>query len=136
MALVITAIPIHHRDAERTIVIGKKTILIVDDEVLITSLLCKYLSKRGYHVKAVTSPERALLMTYDEQFDLIISDVRMVPISGVQIAAQLKHSGFTGKIIMMSSCFGRFEKELRDLNVDALLEKPFELSDLLEVISA
>ena len=114
----------------------KQTVLIVDDEVLITAALSYYLSSKGYDVKAVTSPEKALLMIDTERFDVVISDVRMVPVSGVEIVNHLRRSGFDGKIIMMSSYFRGFEKELRELKVDALLKKPVDLSSLLEVVRA
>ena len=114
----------------------KESVLIIDDEVLITSALSYYLLSKGYDVKAVNSPKAALTMTDNEQFDIVISDIRMEPISGVEIVDHLRRSGFAGKIVMMSSCFRRFEKELRNLHVDAILEKPFDLSSLLKVIRA
>lgn len=114
----------------------KQTVLIVDDETLITILLSKYLSDMGYDVTAVTSPKTALSIIDKERFDVVISDLRMVPFSGTDIVDHLRRSGFGGKIIMMSGCFKGFEKEMRELKVDAFLEKPFECSSLLKIIRA
>ena len=114
----------------------KQAVLIVDDEALIASALSWYLSDKGYDVKAVTSPVTALSMMDNERFDIVITDVRMVPVSGVEFVDHLRRSGFNGKIIMVSGFFGGIEKELRELRVDAFLEKNFEYSSLLKVIRA
>jgi DNA-binding response OmpR family regulator len=113
-----------------------QSVLIVDDEVLITKVLSYYLSAKGYDVNSVNSPERALSMADCKRFDVVISDVRMVPVSGIEFVARLRRSNFGGKIIMISSCFREVEQQLRELKVDALLEKPFDLSSLLEVLRA
>jgi two-component system, response regulator FlrC len=114
----------------------KESVLIVDDQVLITYALSRYLSAMGYEVTTVNSPVKALLMMDDERFDVVVSDLKMSPISGVEIVRHLRRSGFDGKIIMMSASFGKCGKKLQDFKVDALLEKPFEMSSLLEVIRA
>lgn len=114
----------------------RQAVLIVDDEMLITSSLSKYLSGKGYDVMAATSSDRALSLIENKRFDIVLTDLRIVPVSGVEIIKHLRNSGFEGKIIVMSAYFKEFEKDLRELKVDALLEKPFELSRLLEVIRA
>ena len=58
----------------------------------------------------------------------------MSPLSGTDIIRHLRRSGYEGKIIVMSAYFKDFEKELQELKVDACLEKPFELSSLLQLI--
>lgn len=112
-----------------------QTILIVDDEELLVSSLSKYLSRKGFGVKSTTSPENALSLLENERFDIVITDLRMVSVSGIEIIKHLRHSGFEGKIIVMSAYFKEFEKELQELKVDALLEKPFGLNSLLEAVS-
>lgn len=113
-----------------------KAVLIIDDEELITSALSYYLSNNGYDVTAVNFSETVLSIADLERFDIVLSDIRMTPVSGVEIAGHLRRSAFGGKIIMMSACFKEFEKELRELKVDAMLQKPFRLSSLLEVMRA
>jgi len=112
----------------------RQTILIVDDEVLLVSSLSMYLTSKGFNVKSTTSPEEALSMIDGERFDIVITDLRMVPVSGTEIIKHLRRSGFEGKIIVMSAYFREFEEDLQELKVDGFLEKPFELSSLLQVI--
>jgi DNA-binding response OmpR family regulator len=59
----------------------------------------------------------------------------MVPISGIGLIRHLRRMGFEGKIIVMSAFFTEFEKDLRDLNVSARLDKPFNLRSLLDLIN-
>jgi len=75
-------------------------------------------------------------MIENERFDIVLTDLRMVPVSGTDIIKQLRRSGFEGKIIVMSAYLEEFRQELRELKVNAYLEKPFKLSELLRVISA
>ncbi len=113
----------------------KQSVLVVDDENLIVYAVSEYLAERGFAVKATTSPEEALSMIENERFDVVITDLRMIPVSGTDIIKHLRRLGFEGKIIVISAYFEEYEKELQELKVDALLDKPFNLSRLLEVIS-
>jgi len=115
---------------------GKPTVLVVDDERLIVYSVSGYLEREGFDVKSTTSPEEALSMIDNEQFDIVITDLRMNPVSGTDIIKHLRRSGFEGKIIVMSAYLEDFMQDLQELKVNAFLEKPFELSELLRVISA
>ena len=112
----------------------KPAILVVDDENLLVYSVSEYLTREGFEVKATTSPEKALSLIGTERFDVVITDLRMSPLSGTDIIRHLRRSGYEGKIIVMSAYFKDFEKELQELKVDACLEKPFELSRLLQLI--
>jgi CheY-like chemotaxis protein len=111
-----------------------RTVLVVDDESLMVYSVSEYLSGEGFEVKATTSPEKALSMIESERFDVVITDLRMVPVSGMDIIRHLRRAGYEGKIIVVSAHFSEFEKDLRELKVDGLLDKPFELSRLLQMI--
>lgn len=114
--------------------IEKPLILVIDDEYLLVRLISDYLTRQGYEVKSTTSPREALAMIKNERFDIVVTDLRMEPVSGTAIIRQLRNSAFEGKIIVMSAFFTEFEKELRELKVDAFIEKPFDLDELHEVI--
>lgn len=113
---------------------GQK-ILIIDDEVLLTYSVSKYLAKKGFNVKASSCPDQALSILESESFDVVITDLRMAPVTGIDIIRHLRRSGYVGKIIVMSAYFKEFEEDLQALKVDAFVEKPFELSRLLNVIA-
>lgn len=110
------------------------TVLIIDDEELLVLSLSNYLTGKGFKVKGTIYPEKALAMLKDERFDTIVTDLRMLPVSGIEIVRHLRNSGFAGNIIVMSAYLKEFQDDLQELEVDCVLEKPFALSDLLDAI--
>jgi DNA-binding NtrC family response regulator len=65
-------------------------ILVVDDEVNMLALFRKVLSKEGYQVEAAPSGEEAVKLMEKEWFDLIISDLRMPGLDGLQLLKKVK----------------------------------------------
>jgi len=66
-----------------------KTILVVDDEINITTLLDKYLSKEGFEVLTATDGEEALRVAKEFEIDLIILDVMMPGMDGGDVLAKI-----------------------------------------------
>ncbi|MBD3245957.1 MAG: response regulator, partial [Candidatus Omnitrophica bacterium] len=66
-----------------------KKILIIDDEELIVRSLARLLQKNGYTVFVAKRGEDALVMAEEEEFDLIIADIRMPGMNGVETIKQL-----------------------------------------------
>ena len=62
----------------------KKKILLVDDDHLVTLTLSRLLTNAGYEVSAVENGQEAIKKVAQANFDLIISDVRMPGIDGVE----------------------------------------------------
>ncbi|MCL4536441.1 MAG: response regulator [Nitrospirae bacterium] len=109
---------------------GEINILIIDDEPLIITSLLEYLSERGYDVVATNSSKAAVSLINADRFDVVITDLRMKPFSGIDIIKQLRGAGFAGKIILMSAFCEEYKQEMEALNVDAYFEKPFLLQDI------
>ena len=109
-------------------------ILVVDDEPLIADGLSRYLKGKGYDTAVTTSPVKALSMIEGETFDIVITDLRMEPVSGINIIRRLNDSQFSGKIIVISAYNRDYEQELKELKVDAMIEKPFEMDTLLKAV--
>jgi DNA-binding response OmpR family regulator len=109
-------------------------VLVVDDEPLIADGVGRYLKGKGYDTSVTTSPAEALSMIDKETFDIVITDLRMEPVSGIGIIRRLKDLVFSGKIIVISAYERDYEQELKDLKVDAVIEKPFELGALMRAV--
>ncbi|BCB96203.1 two-component system response regulator [Dissulfurispira thermophila] len=109
-------------------------ILIIDDEPIITYSLQRYLSDKGYDVTAVTEGNKALSLLDTEDFDILLTDLKMQPVSGLEIISNLKKKNFKGRIIIMTAFCREHADEIENLKVDAILEKPFELQYLLDKI--
>jgi len=66
------------------------SILVVDDELSMREFLSIFLEKHGYTVRTTANGEKALHMVQEEHFDLIISDIRMPGMSGLELLARIK----------------------------------------------
>jgi two-component SAPR family response regulator len=99
-------------------------------------LLNEVLSERGYEVVAAGGGEEALKRARTESFDLIIADIRMEGITGLDAIEQAKeHQPDLGSIVI--SGYASEEETLRavKLNVGGYLKKPFKMQQLLAQIN-
>jgi DNA-binding response OmpR family regulator len=110
--------------------VGEINILIIDDEPLIITSLLEYLSEKGHDVVGTNSPNAAVSLINFDKFDVVITDLKMKPFSGVDIIRRLRSAGFAGKIIMVSAFYKENKEEMEALKIDACFEKPFSLKDI------
>ena len=110
---------------------NKSNILIVDDDETIVNMLSRFLSNKGYAVAGANSTEEAFLLINKMRFDIIMTDLRMVPESGIELIRKMKETGFNGPIIAFSAN-PEYIAELKSspLDVAAIFEKPFDLVEI------
>jgi len=77
-------------------------ILIVDDEVEICKVLQSFLRDRGYEAEYATSGEEALALAEKERPDLVLLDIRMPGMDGVQLLRRFKEMDPEVKVIMIT----------------------------------
>ncbi|MGB3152629.1 MAG: response regulator, partial [Maribacter sp.] len=113
---------------------GKPTILVVDDDTPIRSLLRQELSDTGYRVREAANGKAALDMVRLEKPDLIILDVMMPEINGFDVAAVLKNDPATMDIpIIILSIVQDKERGFR-IGVDRYLTKPIDTEKLFHEV--
>jgi putative two-component system response regulator len=110
----------------------KPKITIVDDDPQIGHLLTKYLTKKNYVVTSFTSPKQALKHLENKPVDLMITDMNMPEMNGLEVIKAVKESNPKLPIILMSSEFPNTERmdEMIKLGVSDFISKPFELNCL------
>ena len=114
-------------------------ILIVDDEWMNRELLDTYLKMGGYRVGQANSGEKALDMVAQEPPALVILDVRLSGISGLEVCRRLKASAATCAIpILMVTALESPDDQQQavDAGADGFIAKPFEMETLLARIRA
>lgn len=117
-----------------------KRILVIDDEELIIRSLTKLLEKNGFEVFVAKSGQDALVMVEEERFNLIISDMRMPGVNGVEavksIYEALEKEGAAKPPVIFISGYAdkKCEEEAESLNPVAYIYKPFDISDLVEKV--
>ncbi len=114
-------------------------ILIVDDQEIILKLLEETLRGEGYNVRMATNGQEALDTIGEQKPDLIITDMLMPKMNGVDMVAKLKESPDTRLIptIMLTGLFD-FDNKVRalEVGVDDFLGKPFNRIELITKVRA
>jgi CheY-like chemotaxis protein len=117
-----------------------KKILVVDDEELITKSLLKLLTTEGYNATVVRSGKEAIEKVKKDNFDLIISDVRMPERDGIdticEIRAYLREKGKDQipEILITGYADAQKYDQAVKLGVIEYLYKPFDREEFLRVI--
>lgn len=109
-------------------------ILVVDDEKLVVFFMKKTLEKSGYNVTTASSGEEALNLIERDGFDLVISDIAMSPISGIDLFRRVKDKGILVKFIIMTGKYLRDDPLIKDLPMDGFMEKPFVIESLYKKV--
>ncbi|KLU66360.1 sporulation initiation phosphotransferase F [Desulfosporosinus acididurans] len=108
------------------------SLLIVDDNLGIRSLLNALFSSKGYTVLTATSGIEALSLAKAQLPDLIISDIKMPGLNGLELREQLHRYNPNIRVILMSAYTDQQEinEILRNGAIDYVMTKPFDLEEL------
>lgn len=114
-----------------------KKILIVDDEETLTFSLYQAFIKAPYDCEVVTasSGEEALEKFDTQRFDLVITDIAMPGIDGLELLSIVKSRSPETKVIIITA-YGTDEREERayKIGADKYIEKPFDISELRNLV--
>ena len=110
-------------------------ILVIDDEPKMTSLICGQLEDAGHKVTTTTQPKEALALIAKHSFDIVITDLSMPEISGMEILEKAMTK--EGAKVVMMTAYGSAETAVEAMKKGAAdyLLKPFSL-DELEILVA
>jgi CheY-like chemotaxis protein len=112
-------------------------ILIVDDDLESRNLLSEVLEANGYAPLAVADGLAAReILSRDAEFRIVIADLQMPQVSGLELLRNLRQRSSRHKFIVMSSFMSGAQKQaLKALGAHALLDKPFQLTELLQAVA-
>jgi DNA-binding NtrC family response regulator len=113
------------------------TVLLVDDEAPIVAALRRTLRGRGYKIVGVTSPAEALEVLAREPIDLVISDIDMPGMSGLDLVARVRRE-YPSSVRILLTGRGTLDAALRAINVGEVhrfLTKPWEDDELREIVA-
>ena len=107
-------------------------ILLVDDEATILSVLSTLLKAEGYKIESACGGEKARDLIANETFDLLISDIRMSPINGMELL-KLARERYPNMPVIMLTAYGSVETAIEALKLGAFdyVTKPFKVDELL-----
>ena len=109
----------------------KKKILVVDDDPAILRLLSTNLKARGYDVITATDGEEALETVQKDFIDLIILDIMMPKVDGVQVCRRIREWSNIPIIILSARGDEKDKVKCLELGADDYLTKPFGIAELM-----
>ena len=117
-----------------------RSIIVVDDELELACLFKEFLKNQGYNVVSFTDPVLALEYFKEtaDKHSLIITDLRMPSICGIDLAKEIRQINSKVKILLMTAFEIQDLKDNEDFKktrIDRLLQKPIRFSDLKQMIN-
>lgn len=111
-------------------------ILLVDDDIELTELLSELLSLEGFNVHIVHNGKEALEQVSTNQYDLVLLDVMMPVLNGIETLKQLRQA-YTIPVLILSARNDEIDKVIGlELGADDYLPKPFNDRELVARIKA
>jgi len=110
----------------------KKSVLVVDDEENMRSMLTDILAKEGYEVSCSPDGEVALEEILDKSFDFILCDIKMPKLDGLGLLRALQERSVESTIIMMSA-YGTIDTAVEAMKLGAYdyISKPFKTDEII-----
>ncbi|HEY5648850.1 MAG TPA: response regulator, partial [Nitrospiria bacterium] len=114
---------------------GKEKILLVDDEPTIVELCKRFLSQEGYIIQTASNATAALRLFDKEHFDMIVTDIRMRGMSGLELIDEAKKRN-QGIAIVVVTGHGTVNMAIESLKLGTLgfVIKPFTKDELLAAV--
>ncbi len=111
-------------------------ILVVDDELSVSHSLALNLQVAGYHVREAGSGEEAMHLIEKEIYDLVICDLRMEKMSGLEVLRRIKQCSPDTEVLMMTA-FAAVDTAVQAMKEGAYdyISKPFQHDELLLTVS-
>jgi two-component system, OmpR family, KDP operon response regulator KdpE len=111
-------------------------VLVVDDEAQITRVLRTALSAQGYDVRAANEPEEALRVFEDWAPDLIVTDLMMPGMTGIDLCRAIRRTSKVPILVLSVRDHERSKIEALDAGADDYVTKPFSVQELLARVRA
>jgi DNA-binding NtrC family response regulator len=110
-------------------------ILVVDDDAIACDLLVEALEKEGYQVESTTDGAEAIALGRQGRFDLVLTDIQMATVSGIDVLRAFKESSPDTCIVLLTA-FGSMEGAIEAIKQGAYdyLAKPFKKEEIRLVV--
>lgn len=113
----------------------KSSILVVDDEDALRTVLSSELMNEGYEVRTSSDGDEAITEIQKSPFDLVLLDIKMPRMNGFEVLKFIKEGHPKTKVVMLTG-FADLKNaiESKKLGADDFVSKPYDLVDLLTTI--
>ena len=112
-------------------------ILVVEDDIHFNQIVCEYLNKNNYHAQGCLNPREAYDFLYKKEYDLLISDIMMPQVNGIDFAQTVRKTNANIPILFVSALDDAISKKQGfGAGIDDYMVKPIDLEELLLRIKA
>jgi DNA-binding NtrC family response regulator len=113
----------------------QRSVLVVDDEENLLVLLERILSKEGFTVRTASNAYHALDLVDKNNFDLAILDIKMFPVDGVALLAEIKKRSPSVHVVMITAYpTVDIRNECLRIGASTYLTKPLDIQELKSVM--
>lgn len=127
---------IGNKKIEETVMSNPLEILLLDDEAIVGKRLKPALEKIGCHVEVFQEPERAVRRIHEKEFDIIVTDIYMDGMDGMQVLDLVHEKSPRTKIIMITGyAMISIARDAMEKGAFDFIAKPFKPDDLRAVIA-
>ncbi len=115
---------------------SRARILAIDDEKNIRHLLRNELTLEGFDVTTAKSGEEGLKILKDKHFDVVLLDIKLPQMNGIEVLRNLKQKSPNTEVIMITG-YGDIQTAVESMKLGArdYITKPFKLSELLALVN-
>jgi DNA-binding NtrC family response regulator len=111
-------------------------VMLLDDEPIVGKRLKPALAKIGCNVEVFQDPRKALDRINEKEFDVVVTDIRMYEIDGLQVLEKVVKKSKRTKVIMITGyAMMAVAREAMEKGAFDFIAKPFKPDDLREVIA-
>ena len=110
------------------------TLLVIDDDPLIRDILSELLSA-SHECHTADRAEQALEYLEIETYDVVVTDIAMPGLSGIDILQRVRERHPSTPVIVISGKAGAYEDALIEMGAFAYLAKPFDLDEVVDTVN-
>ncbi len=115
---------------------GRPRILVIDDDETVADLITDILDSLGFDLTAIYRPREGLeRLRQDHHYDLLILDLGMPEIDGVEVVARIRQDLGLGNLpILILSAYPQLRQRVPREQVSGFLSKPFTVDELVDTV--
>lgn len=114
---------------------GQLQILVLDDEPIVGKRLKPALAKLGFEIEVFENPKEALKRIEEKEFDIVVTDIRMEDVDGIEILEHIGRKSKRTKVIMITGyAMMATAREAMEKGAFDFIAKPFEPDELRAVV--
>lgn len=111
-------------------------VLLLDDEPIVGKRLKPALAKLGYEVEVFENPREALKRIEEKEFDIVVTDIYMEDIDGLQVLEQVQQKSSRTKVIIITGyAMMEMARQAMEKGAFDFIAKPFKPDDLRDAIA-